>query len=58
VRERLRASAPLGHLDIQTDEEFVLLVAKKSDSGGIDVLEAVPHTENLLEVALKRLAAH
>ena len=58
VRERLRASAPLGHLDIQTDEEFVLLVAKKSDSGGIDVLEAVPYTENLLEVALKRLAAH
>ncbi|MBA4760047.1 MAG: hypothetical protein H2052_17285, partial [Sphingosinicella sp.] len=57
VRARLRATEPLAHLDIASDEEFVLLVAKKSDSGGIDVLEAVPHTKNLLEVALKRLAA-
>jgi len=57
VRARLRATEPLAHLDIEASEEFVLLVAKKSDSGGIDVLEAVPHTQNLLEVALKRLAA-
>lgn len=58
VRVRLRSTEPLAHIDLQSDEEFVLLVAKKSDSGGIDVLEAVPHTKNLLEVALKRLAAH
>ncbi len=55
VRARLRDTDPVAHIDIETDEEFVLLVAKKSDSGGIDVLEAVPHTKNLLEVALKRL---
>lgn len=59
VRARLRTTAPLARIAVEAgDEEFVLLLARKSDSGGIDVLEAVPHAKNLLEGAFRKLSGH
>lgn len=56
ARARLRAATPLANVAIETgDEEFVLLVARRANGGGLDVLQAVPHTRGLLDGALRKL---
>lgn len=57
ARERLRDAAPVANIAIDAGvEEFVLIVGRRSASG-VDILEAVPHSEGLLAAALRRLTA-
>jgi hypothetical protein len=58
ARDRLRTAAAVGSVSLAAgDEEFVLLVARRNDVGGVDVLEAVPHAQGLLDGALRKLGA-
>ena len=57
ARARLRTASALAHVDVAAEEEFVLLVGRRSDSGGIDILDAVPHAQGLVDGALRKLAA-
>jgi hypothetical protein len=55
ARARLRAVRPLGHLDLPGEEEFVLLVARRDEVGGLAILAPVDD-KALLERALRKAA--
>jgi hypothetical protein len=55
AREALRAARPLGHVDIPGPEEFVLLIARRDEVGGLAVLRPVAD-EALLERAIRKAA--
>jgi hypothetical protein len=56
ARETLRAVRPLGHVDIPGPEEFVLLIARRDEVGGLAVLAPVAD-EAMLERAIRKAAA-
>jgi hypothetical protein len=56
ARERLRAVRPLGHVDIPGEAEFVLLIARRDEVGGLAVLAPVAD-EAMLERAIRKAAA-
>jgi hypothetical protein len=56
ARETLRALRPLGHVDIPGKEEFVLLIARRDEVGGLAVLAPVVD-EAMLERAIRKAAA-
>jgi hypothetical protein len=56
AREALRAARPLGHVDIPGKEEFVLLIARRDEVGGLAVLGPILD-EALLERAIRKAAA-
>jgi hypothetical protein len=55
ARARLRAARPLGHLDLPGAEEFVLLVARRDEVGGLAILAPVAD-KALLERAIRKAA--
>lgn len=56
ARARLRTATPLVHVEIECGaEEFVLLVARRGVAGGLEVLQAVPHAQGLIDGALRKL---
>jgi hypothetical protein len=56
ARETLRSARPLGHVDIPGAAEFVLLIARRDEVGGLAVVAAVAD-EALLERAVRKAAA-
>jgi hypothetical protein len=56
ARAALRAARPLGHIDIPGPEEFVLLIARRDEVGGLAVVAPVAD-EALLERAIRKAAA-
>jgi hypothetical protein len=56
AREALRAARPLGHVDLPGDAEFVLLIARRDEVGGLAVVAPVDD-EALLERAIRKAAA-
>ncbi|HEY0130693.1 MAG TPA: hypothetical protein VGB57_04745 [Allosphingosinicella sp.] len=56
AREALRAVRPLGHVDIAGEEEFVLLIARRDEVGGLAVLAPVAD-QAMLERAIRKAAA-
>jgi hypothetical protein len=56
AREALRAVRPLGHVDIPGKEEFVLLIARRDEVGGLAVLAPVAD-DAMLERAIRKAAA-
>jgi hypothetical protein len=56
AREVLRAARPLGHVDIAGKEEFVLLIARRDEVGGLAVLAPVAD-QAMLERAIRKAAA-
>ncbi|MET1112807.1 MAG: hypothetical protein ABWX67_14910 [Allosphingosinicella sp.] len=56
ARASLRAVRPLGHVDIPGKDEFVLLIARRDEVGGLAVLAPVAD-EALLERAIRKAAA-
>jgi hypothetical protein len=56
AREKLRNVRPLGHLDLAGEEEFVLLIARRDEVGGLAILAPVPDPA-LLDRAIRRAAA-
>jgi hypothetical protein len=56
AREALRAARPLGHVDLPGEAEFVLLIARRDEVGGLAVVAPV-EDEALLERAIRRAAA-
>lgn len=57
ARAALRAARPLGHVNVKAgDEEFVLLVARRDEVGGLAVLAPVID-KALLERAIRKAAA-
>jgi hypothetical protein len=56
AREALRSVRPLGHVDIPGPEEFVLLIARRDEVGGLAVLAPVAD-EAMLERAIRKAAA-
>jgi hypothetical protein len=56
ARETLRAVRPLGHVDIPGKDEFVLLIARRDEVGGLAVLAPVMD-EAMLERAIRKAAA-
>jgi hypothetical protein len=56
AREALRSARPLGHVDIPGKEEFVLLIARRDEVGGLAVLGPVAD-EALLERAIRKAVA-
>ncbi|HEX8571871.1 MAG TPA: hypothetical protein VF759_03880 [Allosphingosinicella sp.] len=56
AREALRAARPLGHVDIPGKAEFVLLIARRDEVGGLAVVAPV-EDEALLERAIRKAAA-
>jgi hypothetical protein len=56
AREALRAARPLGHLDLPGEAEFVLLIARRDEVGGLAVVAPVAD-EALLERAIRKAAA-
>jgi hypothetical protein len=56
AREALRAARPLGHVDIPGEAEFVLLIARRDEVGGLAVLAPV-EDEAMLERAIRKAAA-
>jgi hypothetical protein len=56
AREALRSVRPLGHVDIPGKEEFVLLIARRDEVGGLAVLAPVAD-EAMLERAIRKAAA-
>ena len=56
AREVLRAARPLGHVDIPGEAEFVLLIARRDEVGGLAVLAPVAD-EAMLERAIRKAAA-
>jgi hypothetical protein len=56
ARQALRAVRPLGHVDIPGPEEFVLLIARRDEVGGLAVLAPVADPA-MLERAIRKAAA-
>ncbi|MGA9582100.1 MAG: hypothetical protein WBR13_09050 [Allosphingosinicella sp.] len=56
ARDALRAIRPLGHVDIPGEAEFVLLIARRDEVGGLAVLAPVAD-EAMLERAIRKAAA-
>ncbi|HET9640792.1 MAG TPA: hypothetical protein VFP12_16480 [Allosphingosinicella sp.] len=56
ARQALRAARPLGHVDIPGKAEFVLLIARRDEVGGLAVLGPVAD-EAMLERAIRKAAA-
>jgi hypothetical protein len=56
AREVLRSARPLGHVDIPGKAEFVLLIARRDEVGGLAVVAPVAD-EALLERAIRKAAA-
>jgi hypothetical protein len=56
AREALRSVRPLGHVDIPGEAEFVLLIARRDEVGGLAVLAPVAD-EAMLERAIRKAAA-
>jgi hypothetical protein len=56
ARQALRSVRPLGHVDIPGPEEFVLLIARRDEVGGLAVLAPVVD-EAMLERAIRKAAA-
>jgi hypothetical protein len=56
ARESLRRARPLGHVDSPGPEEFVLLIARRDEVGGLAVLGPVAD-EAMLERAIRKAAA-
>jgi hypothetical protein len=56
ARDALRAARPLGHVDIPGKAEFVLLIARRDEVGGLAVVAPVAD-EALLERAIRKAAA-
>ncbi|HEX8626097.1 MAG TPA: hypothetical protein VF782_13615 [Allosphingosinicella sp.] len=56
ARDALRAVRPLGHVDIPGKDEFVLLIARRDEVGGLAVLAPVAD-EAMLERAIRKAAA-
>jgi hypothetical protein len=56
ARAALRAARPLGHVDIPGKEEFVLLIARRDEVGGLAVLGPVDD-EAMLERAIRKAGA-
>jgi hypothetical protein len=56
AREALRSARPLGHVDIPGEAEFVLLVARRDEVGGLAVVAPVDD-DALLERAIRKAAA-
>jgi hypothetical protein len=56
ARETLRAARPLGHVDIPGEAEFVLLIARRDEVGGLAVVAPV-NDSALLERAIRKAAA-
>jgi hypothetical protein len=56
ARAALRAARPLGHVDIPGKEEFVLLIARRDEVGGLAVLGPVLD-EAMLERAIRKAVA-
>ena len=56
AREALRAARPLGHVDLPGEAEFVLLIARRDEVGGLAVVAPV-EDEALLERAIRKSAA-
>jgi hypothetical protein len=56
AREALRAVRPLGHVDIPGHGEFVLLIARRDEVGGLAVIAPVAD-EAMLERAIRKAAA-
>ncbi|MBV7257403.1 hypothetical protein KCG44_11460 [Pacificimonas sp. WHA3] len=57
LRDKLRAAKSIAvlPLDVPGDEEFVLVVARRNADGGLGVVGAVGHHEELVDRALRRL---
>ncbi|MGZ8286600.1 MAG: hypothetical protein ACXW27_16070 [Allosphingosinicella sp.] len=56
AREALRSVRPLGHVDLPGEAEFVLLIARRDEVGGLAVLAPVAD-EAMLERAIRKAAA-
>jgi hypothetical protein len=56
ARRALRSFRPLGHVDIPGPDEFVLLIARRDEVGGLAVLAPVAD-EAMLERAIRKAAA-
>jgi hypothetical protein len=56
ARDALRSARPLGHVDIAGPEEFVLLIARRDEVGGLAVLAPI-NDEAMLERAIRKAAA-
>ncbi|MEA3010323.1 MAG: hypothetical protein QOJ91_2015 [Sphingomonadales bacterium] len=56
AREALRLARPLGHVDLPGKAEFVLLIARRDEVGGLAVLGPV-EDEAMLERAIRKAAA-
>jgi hypothetical protein len=56
AREALRAARPIGHVDLPGQAEFVLLVARRDEVGGLAVVAPV-EDDALLERAIRKAAA-
>ncbi len=56
VRGQLRGAKPIANVAIDAGtEEFVLLVARSSSDGTVDIVNVVPHAQALLDSALRKL---
>jgi hypothetical protein len=56
AREALRSARPLGHVDIPGKDEFVLLIARRDEVGGLAVIAPVADAA-MLERAIRKAAA-
>jgi hypothetical protein len=56
ARDALRAARPLGHVDLPGEAEFVLLIARRDEVGGLAVVAPV-EDDALLERAIRKAAA-
>jgi hypothetical protein len=56
ARAALRAARPLGHVDLPGEAEFVLLIARRDEVGGLAVVAPV-EDDALLERAIRKAAA-
>jgi hypothetical protein len=56
ARETLRAARAIGHVDLPGDAEFVLLIARRDEVGGLAVLAPVEDAA-MLERAIRKAAA-
>jgi hypothetical protein len=56
AREALRGLRPLGHVDLGGSEEFVLLIARRDEVGGLAILAPIADPA-MLERAIRKAAA-
>jgi len=56
ARETLRSARPLGHVDLPGKEEFVLLIARRDEVGGLAVIAPIAD-DAMLERAIRKAAA-